>query len=362
MPVEIALWRADTDPPSRLAPTGVPLESQLEQLIETDPAILGEPLLLIGRQVPTGYGTFIDLLAVDAEGGLHVLELKRARTPREVVAQTLDYGSWVVGLSHSDVHEVFAGYRPGLPFEAAFAERFGAAPPDELNTRQHLTIVASDIDPATERIVSYLNTGFAVPVNVLFFRYFTDADRSYLARTWLLDDAPSIGGRPTGTRRGTREEWNGQDWYVAFGEEAGSRNWDDARSYGFVSAGGGTWFTKTLRALPVGARIFVHIPKNGYVGVGIVAGPAQTSTDAVLTINLDRQQFTDLALQGSYRLGEPIDPDHAEYIVPVEWIHTRDRDQAIWQRGMFANQNSACKLRNQFTLDALSRAFGLENG
>jgi len=28
---------------------------------------------------------------------------------------------------------------------------------------------------------------------------------------------------------------------------------------------------------------------------------------------------------------------------------------------MFANQNSACKLRNRFTLDRLAEAFGLES-
>jgi hypothetical protein len=51
-----------------------PLESKLEDLIRSDPTILGEPLLLIGRQVPTEYGKFIDLLAVGAEETLHILD------------------------------------------------------------------------------------------------------------------------------------------------------------------------------------------------------------------------------------------------------------------------------------------------
>nr|WP_291272251.1 hypothetical protein [Geothrix sp.] len=38
--------------------------------------------------------------------------------------------------------------------------------------------------------------------------------------------------------------WNGQ-YYVAFGDEE-SRNWDEAIKYGFVSAGGGRWYSKTL--------------------------------------------------------------------------------------------------------------------
>ncbi len=36
-------------------------------------------------------------------------------------------------------------------------------------------------------IAEYL-ARFGVPLNVLFFRYFVDDDREYLARTWLVDD------------------------------------------------------------------------------------------------------------------------------------------------------------------------------
>src|SRR4051812_35512137 len=113
MPLEVGLWRVDGAKPIRITPSGGPLESQLEQMIESDPSILGTPLLLIGRQVPTDYGKFIDLLAVDDEGALHILELKRDKTPREVVAQALDYGSWVQTLSHEQVLEMFGTYKPG---------------------------------------------------------------------------------------------------------------------------------------------------------------------------------------------------------------------------------------------------------
>lgn len=63
----------------------------------------GSPLLFIGRQVPMVHGKYIDLLAVDAYGTLHVLELKRKRTPLDVVSQGLDYGSWIERLTHEQV-------------------------------------------------------------------------------------------------------------------------------------------------------------------------------------------------------------------------------------------------------------------
>ncbi|WP_161500826.1 endonuclease NucS domain-containing protein [Embleya scabrispora] len=70
--------------PQRMRPAAMPLERDLEDAIKADPDILGEPVLLIGRQVPTANGGFVDLLAVDGEGCLRVLELKRGRGAREV--------------------------------------------------------------------------------------------------------------------------------------------------------------------------------------------------------------------------------------------------------------------------------------
>lgn len=360
MPIEIGLWRVEDGKPVRLRSQGAPLEAQLEQLIEADPTILGEPLLVIGRQVPTSYGTFIDLLAVDADGALHVLELKRDRTPREVVAQVLDYGSWVAGLTHDEVLQTYASYKEDVAFEEAFAERFGTNPPDELNTAQRLSVVAGEVDAATERIVTYLNTGFGVPVNVVFFRYYIDDDREYLARTWLVDETAAPGRAATKRRTASREEWNGTDWYVSFGEETSGRNWGDALRYGFVSAGGGVWYSRSLHNLPEGARIFVNIPKTGYVGVGTVTSPAVRFSDAVVMVDGEAHKLPDCDLKGSYQRPGETD-DTAEYVVGVEWIVTRPRTDAIWQSGMFANQNSACRLRNKFTIDRLTELFKLSN-
>ena len=359
MPLEVGLWRVDGGQPVRVTPSGVPLEAQLEQMIEADPTILGAPLLLIGRQVPTDYGKFIDLLAVDDEGVLHILELKRDRTPREVVAQLLDYGSWVQGLSDADVRELYGNYKPGEALEQAWSDTFGGNPPDELNQEHRLTVVASDIDPATERIIGYL-AGRDVPINVVFFRYFIDDDRAYLARTWLLDET-RLAGKTTGKKQpGSKEAWNEQDWYVSFGEDSGARNWDDARKYGFISAGGGEWFSKTLKKLLPGARVFACIPKTGYVGVGIVSGPAQPFESATVTVDGDHQRLADLTLQGNYtHAALPDGEDAGEYVVPIDWQQTRERSEAFWVKGMFANQNSACKLRNAFTLEQLAMAFDL---
>ncbi|MEU6484387.1 hypothetical protein [Streptomyces sp. NPDC046887] len=363
MPLEFGLWRVD-DKPTRVVTRPMPSESRLEELIEADPDILGDRLLLIGRQVPTLHGKFVDLLALDAEGALHVLELKRDRTPRAVVAQVLDYGSWAQGLTNEDVRDIYATYasRRGLPqLDEAFALRFGGSPPDVLNAAHHLTVVAGEMDAATERIVTYLANGFQVPVNVLFFRYFEDEGRAYLARTWLIDEAEAAVAPSTDPKaRGKQEPWNGTDWYVSFGDDPGSRCWEDARRFGFVSAGGGEWFSRTLRSLPLGARVLTHIPKAGYVGIGTVSGEPQPFEDAVLTVDGEPRRMLDLPLEGVYR--QPTEAsapeDRREWVVPVTWERSAPREAALWRPGFFANQNSACKLRARFTIEEVSRHFG----
>lgn len=286
MPVEMRMWRIDGDEPKPLMPAALQKESELHQFLKRDPSLLGIPLLIIGSEVVSPYGKRIDLLAIDADGNLHVLELKRDRTPREVVAQVLDYGSWVSTLSRDDVIDIAEKFL-GQPFESAYESVFASAPPDELNGELQLTVVASSLDASSERIVNYLR-GFGVPINAVFFTYMEDEHRRYLARSWLATsvDSPSAQKAKSTSKRAP---WNGVDWYVSFG---GDRPWEDARQFGFVSAGGGKFYSQTIRSLPVGARIWVNVPGTGFVGVGKVLASAQRFEDALCTSALSAPRFS----------------------------------------------------------------------
>jgi len=355
MPVEMRMWRIDGQTPKPLSPAALPIENELHQFLKKDPSLLGLPLLVIGSEAPTPYGKRLDLLAIDSDGNLHVLELKRDKTPREVVAQVLDYGSWVSTLSRDDVIDIAEKYL-GQPFETAFEAVFGSAPPDELNAELQLTVVASALDASSERIVTYLRT-FGVPINAVFFTYIEDDDRRYLARSWL---AASIDAPVAKTTKSTskRAPWNGIDWYVSFG---GDRPWEDARRFGFVSAGGGKFYSQTIRSLPVGARIWVNVPGTGYVGVGTVLAPAQRFEDASVKAGGDFVSLASQPLTGAYaHQGDEID-ENAEWVVPVEWLTTVSEKDSYWVKGMFASQHSACKLRQEFTLDRLAEHFGINN-
>lgn len=360
MPVEMGIWRIDGGSPRRLTPGTLPTEKMLEEYLSEDPSLLGVGLLVIGRQVRTPHGKYIDLLAIDADGNVHVLELKRDRTPRDVVAQILDYGAWVTTLTRDDVLAI-ANEHLKDPFEIAYAETFEAPPPDDVNTEQRLTIVATDLDPGSERIVSYLSS-FGVPIDVAFFAFIEDEGRRYLARSWLISGEAS-GASPTSRNRSKKAEWNGKDWFVSFGDGLG-RSWEDGCRYGFVSAGGDVWYSRTLRSLPVGARVFVHIPGSGYVAVGQTLKEAEPYETATVLVDGGWMTLSEQDLHANYVHGDPEDDnsdDRAEYVVPVRWIHAVPKPDAYWEKGMFANQNSACKLRQEFTLDRLVRHFDLDH-
>ena len=107
MPIEVEIWRLGDDL-QQVTFSSIDSEAKLEETLAKDVSILSPKLMLIGCQIPTAYGKFIDMLAIDVEGNLSIIELKRNQTPREVVAQVLDYASWVENLSYDDIAEIYA--------------------------------------------------------------------------------------------------------------------------------------------------------------------------------------------------------------------------------------------------------------
>jgi hypothetical protein len=157
--------------------------------------------------------------------------------------------------------------------------------------------------------------------------------------------------------------WNGRDFYVSFGENE-QRSWDEAVDFGFISAGGGEWYTKTLQQLEPGHRVFAYIPKGkgvgGYVGVGEVTGKALLAKD--FTVQSDGQPVPYLEVTASPGASQHLDdPALAEWVVPVIWLKTRSREDAVRDSDFFANQNSAVKLTHGYTLERLSDEFEVES-
>jgi hypothetical protein len=357
MPIKTEMWRIDNGL-TKVSFSSLDAEKKLESIIDKDISIIAPDLMIIGRQVLTSFGKYIDLLAINSDGHLTILELKKDRTPRDIVAQTLDYASWVQELTYDDIVKIYTAYDTTRDFETAFVEWFGNPPPETLNEDHKLLIVAAELDNHTERIVNYLSSNYGVPINAVFFQYFKDGQSEYLSRSWLIDPVQAETQTSKAVKSRGKEQWNGVDYYVSFGEGT-RRNWEDAVKYGFISAGGGKWYSRTLSVLPVGGRIFVYIPQAGYVGVGIVKDEVVRVNDFMVDIDGISTPILQLPLHAPEMGKDSNDPDLSEYLVRIEWLNTKPIEKAIREDGMFANQNSACRLRNKFTVERLTELFEL---
>ena len=340
MPIHHKIWRVAPMPKS-LNEAILPSESLLEDMIVAAPEILSREWMIIGRQEDTGFGGRIDLLALAPDGALILIELKRGRTPREVVAQALDYVSWAENLPPEEIARIYSRFSGGKSLDTDFYERFGTLlDSDNLNQNHQIVIVAASLDSASERIVAYLNRR-DIPINVLCFQVFDNGDEKLLSRAWLLDPAETQAAAATGGAAPAQEAWIGE-YYASFGHGE-NRDWEEARKYGFICAGGGPWYSGTLRLLKVNDLVWVKAPGRGFVGVGRVRSGAISAPEFTLSDdNGIARPALDILKSATYHREFVSDAETVEYFVAIDWSETRALSEAINEAGMFGNQNTVC--------------------
>jgi len=77
MAFQMNLWKIDDNKLAEINKSKLENENRLEDWLVNDPSLLGIELFIIGRQVFTVNSGRIDLLAVDRDGDLLIIELKR---------------------------------------------------------------------------------------------------------------------------------------------------------------------------------------------------------------------------------------------------------------------------------------------
>ena len=356
MPIRHAIWKVAAKP-EPLPESSLAREQLLEEMIIADPRILSDEWMLIGRQEDTGYGGRMDILTIAPDASLVLIELKRQRTPREVVAQSLDYASWVEKLRAEDIAAIYGRFAPDRNLAEDFRKRFGQdLDEDSLNQSHQIVIVASSIDDSTERIVSYLSER-EIAVNVLCFQIFKHGSEQLLSRAWLLDPVHAqVSAAASGD--GQHEPWNGE-FYTSYGVGE-TRSWEDAKEFGFISGGGGSWYSKTLQLLNPGDRIWVNVPGYGYVGVGRITGKAQPASSFRVKNGQGEVPVLDVAKRGHYQCDLITDSERCEYFVPVQWLQTVPLKSAVKEIGLFGNQNTVCKPTSpkwRYTVERLKQKF-----
>ena len=183
--------------------TKLELEKHLENWLENSPeqTLAQEDFLWIGRQTSATDedGTiFSDLFGIDSEGNLVIAELKKGRTPRDIIAQILDYAAWADDLSESEIREIAEAYFEtregfqGKTFDDAFREAFDMPETDELprlNESLRLFIVAEEIPSRAARVCRFLRTLHGMDISCIAVSIFqTELDEVVVSTETLVGD------------------------------------------------------------------------------------------------------------------------------------------------------------------------------
>ena len=182
---ETKIWKVSNDKLIELNKSNLDLEERIHKWLENDIKIILPDAILIGSKVKTDHSKEIDLLAIDSNGDLIIIELKRGTTPREVIAQTLDYAAWVSTLKADDINTILQKQGRTQTIYELLNQNFEDGEEIEINENQKLLIVASDIDAITERVINYLSSK-GLNINAVTFNYYKNNETEFIARNFLI--------------------------------------------------------------------------------------------------------------------------------------------------------------------------------
>ncbi len=218
------LFRLEGDKLIIAEETDVELEQHLEIWIENSPwAVIQDELVLwIDRQASAQdeEGTIHpDLVGVDAEGNLVIIEFKRGKTPRSVVAQLLEYAAWANELLPEQIHEIADTYFEkrdefrGKNFTEAFREVFDIPETDELpplKRKLRLFVIGEEIHPRVASVCRFLRTSYKMDVSCIAVSKFqTESGEEIVSTEIKVGDEEIITPKTRQQRTSQTSRWAG---------------------------------------------------------------------------------------------------------------------------------------------------------
>ncbi len=195
--------------------TKLDLEKYLESWLEQSPwAIAQEPILIIGRQSTASLedrNIFPDLLGLDKDGNIVIVELKKGRTPRGVVAQLLEYASWANDLSDDEIHDIASQYflsnteYKDKSLRELFLDIFETDEIPSFNSRLRMFIASEQISPSTSRICRFLRMEHGVDVNCIEFSIYQTESGEILVSSQVVVGQEEV----TRPRKPISDRWSG---------------------------------------------------------------------------------------------------------------------------------------------------------
>ncbi len=206
--------------------TTVELEQHIEIWLENSPwAVIQDELFLWIDRQPSAQdeeGTiFPDLLGVDSEGNLAIVEFKRGKTPRTVVAQVLEYAAWADELPPEQIHDLADAYFEkreefrGKTFSEAFREVFDIPETYELpplKRKLRLFVIAEEIQPRVGHVCRFLRRSCKMDVSCIAVSKFqTESGEEIVSTETKVGDEEIVTPKTRQQRTSPPSRWSGNN-------------------------------------------------------------------------------------------------------------------------------------------------------
>ena len=134
----------------------------IQEWVAANPSILGEDLLIIGKEF-SGFDLTnerLDLLAVDSDGRLVVIELKRDDTGANAHWQAIKYASYLRRATPEQIADMLAEYKKISPEDAweELVQQLGGDDLNALNNAQRIILVSHRFAPEVTSAALWLNS------------------------------------------------------------------------------------------------------------------------------------------------------------------------------------------------------------
>lgn len=149
-------------------------EREIEDLMwDNIEAFTGDALFRVCRQPTLATGGRPDIVALDRNGRVHVIEIKRD-IDRGQLAQCLEYAGWAKGTNLDELAGMF--HEGQDEFFSAWTEFTESTAPQLVSDSPRLTLVARDFDDRTAGALDFL-TDSNLPISVLRVTVYEDQER-----------------------------------------------------------------------------------------------------------------------------------------------------------------------------------------
>lgn len=224
----MGLWKITDNGPTKVKETKLKkeklLEEKLEDWIAKDASILGEPLLIVGRQVLIpDIKDRLDLLAFDPQGNAVIIELKRGKLKDPVDIQSMRYASYISKWSFEDFENLARNHMdkvsdPEFNFNAiyeSFCEDAGIDETPDLNKDQRVIILGGSVKDKLGSVALWL-LEHGIDIKVIEVHAYKDGDSIIIEPNTVIPFQVSRFEATGGVKKDGSSPWlkDGKSWHL----------------------------------------------------------------------------------------------------------------------------------------------------